>query len=306
MGAKASGPPQGGPSRALSKDECVALALRYFQAAHDGIAWSEPRFTPAPEGVPASGYAWRVPTSLFFGLRAVRLGDGAEENTAKRRRELRLSVRNLAEAREQIEAFREDVYTGIVLRGDDSFGWASSPSDLTTLPAALFRCSTEPELVRAGEAAACVQRHATQLLALLDAGGGHVNGRHRAQLEEAARGAQPHLSSELDRALAADPTSEFAFCARAYGGGPWRLALTLSCVADRLGLRAFSVPEQFGDGSLVFSPSTAAAAGGGDGDSGSARHASALLGAELRADGSASYIRLQLADTAPGDTHRCL
>lgn len=283
-------------ARTLTKDECVALALSWFEAERDGAGWAEPRFALAAEGLPADGYAWRVPTSLFFGLMAARLGSGAEDNAAKRRRELRVRVENLAEAREQTEAFREDVFTGVVLRGESCFGWASSAGVLADLPAALFRRGTEPVPLRAGEAAAGVRRHATELLAALDDGCGHVNGAHRRQLEMAARGEQPHIAAQLERVLAADPTTDFVFCARAYGGGPWRLALTLASVAERLQATSVTVPEQFGDGRYVYSPTDAQSA---------PTAGNALVGAELRADGSTSYIRLHLADTVPGDTRRC-
>jgi hypothetical protein len=91
--------------RVLTKEQCVALALAHFEVAWNGAGWSEPSATLAADDAHADGYAWRMPTSVFFGLRVVQFGAGAQKNEAKNRRELSVQVDNPAEGRAQTEAF---------------------------------------------------------------------------------------------------------------------------------------------------------------------------------------------------------
>ena len=150
----------------------------------------------------------------------------------------------------------------------------------------------------------------------------HFNGEHVIQLEELGLGQGGQtIAQAFEEILAADPTSEYSLVAKAYGGGAIRAALTYAredwnsgqyartlidprlwptCRRyERLISRVLSplhrllqpittitVDEMFGGKILEYDHTK--------------RHC--LVGLEFRPDGSTKYVRLKLADTAPGET----
>jgi hypothetical protein len=283
----------------VSKEEVKECVLRHCPMMHaTGTGWSEP---PLQLRAPVAGdnlIFWRVPTSLFFGLMPTRMGENATWNGSKQRFEQAHVVHNPAEARQQPETFVRGKFVGVVLRGGAArHGWASLDDSAaeTWPPELMYWASPRRHTAQPGRMLEDLQALATELLALEHNERAHFDAAHWMQLEEIANGVGgAAIAHAFTRILDADPSAEYVLTARAYGGGAWRLALTYEALVQRaVGWSrralcpAITVDEMFGGKRLAYVPTVAHAA---------------LVGAEFRAGGSISYVRVARSDTPPAGT----
>lgn len=272
----------------VNKEKTRSLVTKAL-AVHkdkDG-AWTPPHVKDPKTGAEPTAVIWRVPTSVFFGLSPEHLGDGAEVHSVKGK-QLVVEVHNPAEQRMQKEAFRLDKYTGVILRGGDVYGWATTPLDPGSLPSTLFCVPLTPRAIQPGTVGKMLRAAAAELLNAVDVPGALVPTTVRGQLHALANGTDDNrIASALESVMAADPTSRFVFTGRLYGGGPWRGCLTFEELArkaapvsgrmqGRFGGRVVMVDEMFGDRKLAL-----------------ASHSKdTLVGCEWRKDGTVAYVRV--------------
>ena len=118
---------------------------------------------------------------------------------------------------------------------------------------------------------------------------------HTRQLERLAEGhGGEAIAAAFEEILSRDDSAAFSFCARAFGGGAWRAALTFEALVARvvpwprrLLATSITVDEMWGGRVHAYSPAT--------------KHD--LVGSEFRYDGSCRHVRVTLSDTSPGSTY---
>lgn len=286
----ADAPPAAAVER-VSKEQCIEAVQTLVACEFDPerSRWKEP--VSREEGKAAHAIRWRVNTSLFFGATVREFGADKVWNEAKKRDEIPARLWNPAEQRHQDEALRgDDVYTGIVLRGEGEGAYGFATSDFAKLPKTVFQLSTDAVAVTEQDVPTLVPKLAKALRDELDRSeGAHIGPSHRAQLEAIAAGAEGGSEGErvvqaVQSLVQAGKASQLALCARAYGGGVWRVAVSLRTLGSALGRTSVAVPEMFGADQWT-----------------EYAHADVdelLVGFELRDDGKPSYVRLTRADLA--------
>ena len=173
----------------ISKDEAKRAVAALFPMVHDGTRWSEPTLPRSPMQQTDNLFFWRVNTSLFFGLMPSKMGASATYNNMKQRHEILHDVRNPAEqGRTQTSAFREGQFIGIVLRGNRSYGWASSAADTSDFPSALMCFSTDQLAARPGQLLQSLAKLALELMGQRDDPRAVFDEAHWAQLDSIAIG----------------------------------------------------------------------------------------------------------------------
>lgn len=249
-------------------------------------------------------YYFMVPSSLFFGLHPTTLGDTKVWSDKKQRDEMLIKVFNPAEDREQEEKFVEAKATGIILRGTNSFGWASSDMDTSGFPE--FLHMWKGDVITIADVDAVPEALKTAAQATLDAGkdfpNSYFNDEHWQQLQGVASGGGETfeaLVKTFQKVLTSDPTAQYELVPRTYAGGVLRLTCTMDHVVKSLvpqlenpkdGEPApiVTVDEMWGGKTLEYDPEKAS---------------SILIGAELANNGKPRYVRISFLDGPPGGVY---
>ena len=79
----------------ITKHEVIAAVQQAFPMSYTDGSWSAPAH---PHEVPSLDdgdlYFWRVPTSMFFGMRPVKMGDKAVYDPVKQEKKMTYQVHN--------------------------------------------------------------------------------------------------------------------------------------------------------------------------------------------------------------------
>jgi hypothetical protein len=232
--------------------------------------------------------SWRTPTSIFIGLSPVKLARGCPFDEKGPFATVR--VFNPVEHRHQQEKLREGKVIGVVLRGGRIYGWASQPYHLEHKKGEYrFQPSAgrhPPSHAPGSDIRRCVQRLSSLLL--LEATFPRSRRRriqplfdqaHIEQLRDITANIDNRVVRAVNTALRRQKGADACrVVARMYGGGRIRKAMTFQHLYETYHIR--EVPEQWGDGTVTYSPETA----------------SMLIGSELGADGALYYLRLHEKD----------
>jgi len=292
----------------ITKDQCINFVHNSLPLSYDieSANWKDPENelnhplqSLCSDGFKGCGlYYWRVPTSIMFGLEPIKLGEKSFYDEKKKRQALTIEVDNPAEERTQKETLKADSITGIILRGQNTFGWSSQGVDTSKFPSALHMFKLNKEtllednfslrdlvLIRAKEflknsesdSTACYNKTHLQQLSDISDDGVHCD----------------HIMKALLSILDFDKTTKYDFHARSFGGGPWRAtstyeALVRSCVPwyKRMLSPKITIDEMWGGKVLEYNKESM----------------NTLVGLEFRNDGTKHYVRVTYKDTSPNET----
>jgi hypothetical protein len=230
-------------------------------------------------------------------LNPIKLGKRSTYNDAKKRQEMSVEVKNPAESRTQKETLKVGSVTGVILRGGGVFGWTSQDVDTAKFPSSLFMLKTESMPIKSkGDLKQLLSVKAKEILNQKDSPSACFNRDHIAQLRGITEGAVEEFTIEdaLKGILEFDESSEFEFHARAFGGGPYRAALTFDMLVKkcvpwyrRMFSRKITIDEMWGEKQLEYST----------------KNKSCFVGIEYRGDGKKHYIRVTVQDRSPSETY---
>jgi hypothetical protein len=292
----------------ISKDECIDKVATLFPIKYESGKWSELKSdfqnnqlkisTECTDTLKGTGlYYWKVPTSIFFGLNPTTLGKASTYNEKKQRQELTVEVTNPAESRKQKETLKLDAITGVVLRGNGVFGWTSQPVDTSKFPSSLYMMKTdEKNIENSSELKLLIQEKSKQLLAGKNAPNSCFNKDHCSQLQNMIEGGSDCklIENAMNEILSFDETSKYNFHSRAFGGGPWRAAITYDFLVQecvpwyrRMFASKITIDEMWGGKILEYDDHSKFS----------------LVGIEFRGDGKKHYIRVTIKDRSPSETY---
>jgi hypothetical protein len=227
---------------------------------------------------------WKTPTSIFIGLSPMKMTTVCKED--EKGAYAMSKVFNPTEHRYQDEKLRKNKILGVVLRGDNMYGWASQPYKLEKK---IGEFSLQPKIYRFNATVTPTKSILHEVHVLMTSLLQNIDKRtrikslydksHLYQLQKIVDGKEDRVPKALNRLFHNSKcVQDFAVVCRLYGGGNQRIAMTFRDLSAIHGIN--EIPEQWGNGSTTISKETEMM----------------LVGCEIGPDGSLKYIRLFAKD----------
>jgi len=249
-------------------------------------------------------YAWKVPTSIFFGITPVTADeqaaaggsevddDGHPETPALK---FKCAMHNPAENREQEENFKTGKFTGFIIRGEGAYGIATQKTEAKGLPGLVFESAGNmpvPDMTEEAILAQLIELSSYVQNEWKDTPGAHFPQSHWSDL--CCGASFGPMASQFSRVMAVvseiDSNVSWQITTRIYGGGNWRVCMLYKALPTIMGLGRISIPEMWGEKRIACE----------------GENLIKLVGVEMPTppgSGNARYVRLAAKDALPGFTY---